>query len=282
MRPGASGVKSVPGKARKVYRGFEPKSVVAGYRRTLIGQRYVKRQGECGLRISDNVYMLSGAPYSQIGNVYAVRGNGGFFLVDCGQGQAAREIIQGNLDYYQFGRDVPSHIFVTHAHIDHTGNAWYFQKRGARIVCHPLDRAALEQGGELVTDYAWEEEFTPCRVCSCFEDGQMLKADGIELQAIYAPGHSGGSTVFLMRLDGRKMLFTGDTISTQLSGWGKLEAQLGWEGGYDMDRSAYLETLHKLYRLDIDCLLPGHGIPAMLNGTQILKNAFCQGLLKLR
>ncbi len=64
-----------------------------------------------------------------------------------------------------------------------------------------------------------------------------------ELEVIPVPGHTPGSTVYLATIDGRRHLFTGDTI---------VRGENGWWAGYiegHSDRDALLATLDVLAKL---------------------------------
>jgi hypothetical protein len=43
-----------------------------------------------------------------------------------------------------------------------------------------------------------------------------------------------------------------------------------------------LKTLDKIFRMEPDLVLGGHGIPCMADGNRVLRNAYLKALLELR
>jgi hydroxyacylglutathione hydrolase len=87
-----------------------------------------------------------------------------------------------------------SHILVTHPHADHVaGLAEARAKLGnPPLVAHPETAAELDE----------EVEFT-------MADGDVLDANGLEVKALYTPGHAAGHLAFL--IDGGDV-FTADVL----------------------------------------------------------------------
>jgi len=88
---------------------------------------------------------------------------------------------------------VITHIFDTHLHADHISGARMMRERtGAQLVLNPSD--------------PFHYDYTP------LEDGTAVELnDGVHLsvEALRAPGHTEGSTVYRL---GNAALFTGDTL----------------------------------------------------------------------
>ncbi len=88
------------------------------------------------------------------------------------------------------------------------------------------------------------------------------------LQVIATPGHSPGSVCLLMTLDGKRVLFSGDTIQ-----YCPVAGQVGWISllnapGTDLD--AYRSSVRRMARLGVDVLLPGHRVFAMSDGQRVI------------
>lgn len=120
---------------------------------------------------------------------------------------------------------------VTHRHFDHTEGSRYFSELTGAPV-HAVDPKARVSGTGL-------------------EDGQVITADGLELQVIATPGHTDDSVCFLLEAD--SALLTGDTIlghgTTVIDG--------------DDGLAPYLDSLYRLRDVveehQVRTLLPGHG-----------------------
>jgi glyoxylase-like metal-dependent hydrolase (beta-lactamase superfamily II) len=73
------------------------------------------------------------------------------------------------------------------------------------------------------------------------------------------PGHSKGSLCFLIDLPEGRAIFTGDTVFAE-----GIIGMLNFEGS---DLSDYRNYIHRLAKLDVDMLFPGHRVFVM-SGAQ--------------
>jgi glyoxylase-like metal-dependent hydrolase (beta-lactamase superfamily II) len=101
-------------------------------------------------------------------------------------------------------------IVCTHTHIDHVGAIFELQqKAGTPASIHHADLFLFE---ELETQAQWLGMPAPRRgtIDSFLKDGSTVGCSGIELGVLHTPGHTPGSSCFLLN-NGRKILFAGDT-----------------------------------------------------------------------
>ncbi|MBT0767341.1 MBL fold metallo-hydrolase [Kineosporia sp. J2-2] len=124
---------------------------------------------------------------------------------------------------------------LTHGHADHSAAARHFAElTGAPVKA--LD-PAHRYGGEGLAD------------------GDVIRADGIRLEVVATPGHTGDSLSFLS--SGGRSLLTGDTVL------GRGTTVVAHPDGR---LDAYLDSLERLGELSgsarLERLLPGHG-PAL-------------------
>ena len=90
-------------------------------------------------------------------------------------------------------------ILLTHAHNDHIGAAREVAGAvGAPIYLNPEDQVL------------WEQVYPDTKPDRSLADGDEFQVGGATLRAIHTPGHSPGSTCFL--LAGEGTVFTGDTL----------------------------------------------------------------------
>jgi glyoxylase-like metal-dependent hydrolase (beta-lactamase superfamily II) len=101
----------------------------------------------------------------------------------------------------------------------------------APLFVHAADRAAVEQTRD---------------VRAAFSRRHMLDDD---FEVIPTPGHTPGATAYVWEHEGRRFLFTGDTVYLRHGEW--VAAVLD-----SSDRGAYLESLSLLRDLDFDVLVP--------------------------
>ena len=86
--------------------------------------------------------------------------------------------------------------------------------------------------------------------------------------------------VYEIDLNGERVWFTGDLLEAQHA---HQSVSLPWTGGPDIDRAGYIESLTRLRGLPpCDHLLPGHGPPAIGNGSRLLDMVYTEAMLKWR
>lgn len=149
-----------------------------------------------------------------------------------------------------------SHIFVTHAHLDHSALAPSLAKitgapvfafgtavSGRSPIMQRLVPLMTTGGGEGV-----DQDFQPDVILM---DGDRIDAASWSLEAIHTPGHMGNHLCFAMGAT----LFSGDHV-------------MGWSTSLisppDGDMTDYMAALAKLQARDWGMFLPGHG-PALIN-----------------
>lgn len=233
------------------------------------------------MRLLRDVYLLAGPMYGVHQNVYGLAGNGALVLVDTGKNGRDLDVVRRNIDYWGLKALPIRHVLLTHEHFEHCANALALQGEGAHICASREAAAALAMGDERVAHYAYafEPPFEPLELDMPLDDDQRFTAAGMEFRCLHVPGHSAGSAVYLLELDGRKVLFSGDVV---IPGMLCFQANTGWTGAIDYDRELLIESVGRLSGLDVDVLLPGHGEICLRQGNQLLKEAYVRARLSLR
>ncbi|MGH2350614.1 MAG: MBL fold metallo-hydrolase [Chloroflexota bacterium] len=193
-------------------------------------------------------------------------------LIDTGIRQSVRDVIEPALALAGFALGDVRHIFNTHGHWDHMGGngAARASASQARTYLHPADHYLLEDverhvhgyvtyPARLLNDEAALAQLTttlrrsidcPTPVDVAVGDGDRFDLGaGAHLRAVHTPGHSRGSTSYL--LEGANALFTGDGVQ----GLGSRPGQLPLV--FD-DSQGYRATLVKLAALPVEALCMGH------------------------
>ncbi len=102
-------------------------------------------------------------------------------------------------------------LLHTHAHFDHiSGTAELAALTGAPIRLHAADRALYDRLEEQAS-YFGIPAGPPLPPDAPISDGEVIRFGGSSLRAIHTPGHTPGSTCFLLEGD-EPALFAGDTL----------------------------------------------------------------------
>ena len=214
-------------------------------------------------------------PSRVLPGVYLVSSNPTLtYLIDCGpEGVALIDPgIQENFDAMiatveklGFPKSKIRWVLNTHAHFDHAGSDYLFKKLGAKIMIGALDADAVERG-TLVTATSGAyitrphvPGFTPTTIDQRLFDGEEVPLGNKLLIVISTPGHTSGSSCFLLQVGEKNVLFSGDTLL--------FDNRLGYQGTAYADNRAYEQSLEKLDQFHLarksdffwDVLLPGHG-----------------------
>lgn len=234
------------------------------------------------MHILPSIYLLSGDSYAVVnyralGNVYAIRTPEGIVMVDCGVPDDSWKLIQSNLEYWGIN-DPITHVLISHAHVDHCGNAKMLQERGAKIIMSEAGLGFSEAGGfntfrdEVLEEgtYNYYPAFTPDVALKADEVTEM-DINGLHFKFIPVPGHSTCSIAIYVEVDGRRVMFTGDAIAPL--GMLCREVNIGWTGDPNFDRQVRAKSYERLQYYDVDVVLGGHGAPVLADGTKVLRDA---------
>lgn len=210
-------------------------------------------------RILPDVYLVG----SQPNHTYLIdAGVDGLVLIDPGLASNFDAIV-ANIERLGYSRKRIRWVLNTHAHFDHSMADGLFQKLGAQILVGAADADAVERATRVTASFmlpaAMRSPYPRTRVEWRVADGEELTLGNKTLHAIHTPGHTAGSTCFLLQIDGRNILFSGDTLL--------YDHRLGAQGTAYADNQAYVGSLRKLARFTLnitdrlrwDVLLSGHG-----------------------
>jgi hydroxyacylglutathione hydrolase len=159
-------------------------------------------------------------------------------------------------------------LLHTHAHFDHiAATAEVHRETAASIRLHPEDDflyGMLVRQGAMF-GFHFEE---PDPVTAPLSDGEAIGFGASSVRTIHTPGHSPGSTCFLLS-GPAPVLFTGDTLFRDSIGRTDL-----WGGSFPAIERSIRE---KLYVLPEDLrVMPGHGEETTI-GREKSGNPFVRG-----
>lgn len=201
-------------------------------------------------------------------HVYLVNGDTELALIDAGVGLEAERIV-ANVRGDGLDPAKLKYVLLTHAHSDHAGGCRFWKDHwGARVFGSPeavkfvstgdedgISLAVAKAGGFYPADY----HFPACPVDGELHEGDVFQVGDCQLRAIETSGHCCGMLSFLMTVEGRTHLFSGDTI---FHGGKILMTNV-----HDCDFQQYVRSIQKLRKLSVDALLPGH-LSVAVNGGQ--------------
>jgi len=239
------------------------------------------------MRVTNNIYVLSGSYFSAVGNiatlgdVYGIRTDAGVILIDSGAPKTGPEMLRETLSYFEVKEPI-THLLITHAHWDHSGGAAELQAAGAKVAVAREDVHYCTNGGVKGMRSPFDNEqlfpaFTPDII---IEGDQVLTLNGLDFEFIKIPGHTPGSMAIRVKADGKTVMFTGDAL--QPDGTFLNSVSMGWEGDPEFSRAAIVDSMMKLMDYETDMILPGHGRVCLRNGTAVIRQAAQTAFLNMR
>lgn len=187
------------------------------------------------------------------GNSYVIRTPQGLIMIDCGCGDTMEQII-GNMAYWGLSVADVRYCILTHPHFDHAGGGHLLKARGVKFIASLQTADAVASGDDRCAGYLYHKTFRPFTVDRVVADGEGFEVLGLMFTAIHLPGHSMGCTALSFQWEGRHIVFSGDVIGTLGIG------DFGWSGSIDFNKEAYIQSLVRFSKVDMDVMLPGHGL----------------------
>lgn len=224
------------------------------------------------MRLTNEIFVVGGKQLGLSGpwdsHIYLIKGRDGLVMIDAGAGDYV-ETIAENIQSEGFNpRDINA-LLITHNHPDHAcGAAELRELTGCEVYISAHSRAQLQSGDEHSAGLATAKEmkiyppdfsYRNCIVDHEVRDQEEIKVAGITFTAIGVEGHSPDSVCYLVELNGKRHLFSGDVLF-----YGGILGLINFPGS---SMSGYRKELKKLSGLKIDGLFPGHML-FTLNGGQ--------------
>ncbi len=192
--------------------------------------------------------------------VYVIDTSAGLVLVDAGL-KSQHGTLLGQMRELGLDPGRVRAILLTHAHGDHSLGAMPLKRRsGATIYAGRDDARVLRDGGPIEAIFSSFEmsnhEIHATEVDIELSGGEMLAFGDTRIEVIATPGHTPGSTCYVLDRGGLRVFFGGDTVMSSLE-LGTYSAYLAPR--YRGDARAYLATLRELSAMPVPhILLPGH------------------------
>jgi len=154
------------------------------------GEEVFKNDDVVFHKIDDHTWVGSGHLASNE-SIYLIEGNKKAVLLDAGTKITDLDKIVASIT------DKPVTLMLTHVHPDHVGAADYFPV----VYMNPGDKASAAQ---MMPNYKGEFKY--------LEDGQIIDLGGRQLQVVFTPAHTWGSTTYIDKDAGYG--FSGDSFGS--------------------------------------------------------------------
>ncbi|MCS7468984.1 MBL fold metallo-hydrolase [Stieleria sp. ICT_E10.1] len=192
--------------------------------------------------------------------VHAIETDDGIILIDSGGDEQARGVRESLLSVGLRLDDV-RYILITHAHYDHVFGVNKIREMSGATVAAGKDDCEILRTADLPALYSVFPKIPysgdPIAVDVELQDGDTIEWGGVTIEALATPGHTPGSTCYLLNKDDQQILFCGDVISSIDFGPATYAAKLSPK--YRGDAEAFVATVDRLlHRPPPDLLLTGH------------------------
>lgn len=194
-------------------------------------------------------------------NVYLIFDGNEWILIDIGYEETVDEIIE-LIRQLDFPLSQCKMLVATHADVDHIqGLAKINQVLKTKVVGHPLAAEPLAKGDRIKTFAEIEAQginlaMPPIKLDELINDGDKISVGELELEVWHTPGHTDSQLAFRMG----KLLFSGDNIYRD-GCVGAIDAHHG------SDIPAFIKSLTRIRKSDVEWLLPSHGPIFRKNNT---------------
>jgi glyoxylase-like metal-dependent hydrolase (beta-lactamase superfamily II) len=225
--------------------------------------------------------MLEGVSLAHV-NVYLVRGNDGYLLIDSGWNTPdSFEAMSRGLK--EIGADLKdvTQVVCTHAHPDHYGMAGHIKQiSGAAITMHHIEKnyimpryvamqELLGETDQMLTGngvpraevqklrdatVGLAQFIVPALPDTTLHEGETISHGAFNFRVMWTPGHSSGH-ICLYEPD-RKLLFSGDHILPKITPNISVHPQ-----SIENPLGRYLRSLKETRGLNVELTCPGHDEP---------------------
>ncbi len=230
------------------------------------------------MKIVTGIYLVGagmlGLSHPNDSYIYLLDGGSECALIDAGVGLGIERIF-ANIEEEGFDPAKIKKVILTHTHADHAGGCKGIREElGCTILVPAHEVSLLEKGTDeelglvLAKEsgiYSRDYLFPHCSADDAVSNGDTIEVGELQLKAIHIPGHSPGSTCYLLEKGGKHILFSGDVVF--------YEGEIGLLNYWGSNLADYRSYINRLAGLSVDVLLPGHKLFTLREGQQHIDRA---------
>ncbi len=208
-------------------------------------------------------------------HVYLIDGGDQAALIDAGVGTGFASTLK-LIEADGIDPQKVTHLLLTHAHSDHAGGARsVYDRLHVQVSLGAAEAHDLESGDEVAVGldtakrsgyYPPSYVFPACPVARRLENDDVIQVGKYSIRAISTPGHSKGSTCFLVDTEEGRVLFSGDVI--QFGDFGRFKGMISILNAPGCSIQDYARSAPRLADLNVDALLPGHRLFCLKKGQR--------------
>lgn len=240
------------------------------------------------MKLTENIYMVAsgkwgfGITHELDCNVYLIDTGAGCILIDSGVGMDT-DRMDAIIKSHGFELSDIKMLFLSHYHGDHAcGAARIHEATGCKVYAPAKEAEAIAIGDETATSvgpskgglYPIDFQYPKCPGVIGLEDGDTVSLGNVTVKVFMVPGHSLCDMVMYAEIDGKKCMFTADTVFVM--------GQVLIQSLHDVSLYPYACAMKKLAELEVDALFPGHGVFCLEGGSAHIKTCnakFASGLI---
>jgi len=170
---------------------------------------------------------------------------GELVLIDSGAGYSFSRLVN-NFRIIGLAPENLSFVVATHRHVDHIGSLFRFREQyKVKVIAHELDAEAIESGRHVGAEF-YGIDYQPCTVDIKLEGKAFeLRLRKYVLKILHVPGHTPGSVIAYLDINGKRVLFGQDVHGP-------------YEPTFGGDIYKAVKSLEELLSLNADILCEGH------------------------
>lgn len=214
------------------------------------------------------------------GNVFLVGAEGEYALVDAGTADGVAAVI-GNSEAAGAGPGAIKRVVLTHTHPDHIlGAPQLREKTGALVAAGTMAAKTLSLGPEdtRLPYLRLDTAFDTFKVAETLDEDDEVLLGPYPFRVIFTPGHIPDAVTLTGRIEGRTVVFTGDTA---IGDQGEAKGVVGWlDGHWQANPKHLLKSIKRIEECNAEVMLPGHGYPII--GREAVRTSLAHCAERLR